>query len=248
VSYEGDTIFLDTAQVVLRDQVTSVSEGKIIDASDEDVDVFNRAFACAWTDRMEDTYRVEAIWRDMHNIFRHFAVARIIADRRDLDRAGFDGKLLLDNFRVPAQSLPDTVPGLNRLEDYHYKTRDGRKTINWSGWNSVCGGVSVAFNDNLKQHPDDGYVQGTGKMVLAARGGDLDKVSWGITKTVIKIDKPDATIAKYGTVAPPKEADAEPVVRESIADILARAAKTAPKPAAVTPGSIKDILKRYSKT
>ncbi len=106
-SEEADTVFLDTAQVVLRDEDqrsnTNIASGK--------VDPISREFACAWTARMEDTYRAEPIWRDMHNIFRLFAVSRIIADRKAFREVAFAQDMLLDRYELPVVPVPKIFAG-----------------------------------------------------------------------------------------------------------------------------------------
>src|SRR5690606_9584281 len=84
----AETVFLDTAMVVLSDENQMVPTSGALRASGK-VNPFSRAFACAWTDRMEDVYRAEPIWRDMHNIFRHFALARVIVERDALRSVNF---------------------------------------------------------------------------------------------------------------------------------------------------------------
>src|SRR5262249_1095152 len=101
VSYASDTVFLDTAQVVLRDQLQSLSEGRLMVGAWNESDALGRAFAGSGTERREDPSAAEPIWRDMHNMFRHFAVARIIADRNVFRQVGFDSDLLLDHYDPP---------------------------------------------------------------------------------------------------------------------------------------------------
>lgn len=232
VSYSGDTVFLDRAQVVLRDQVTSLSEGKLVDAAESNIDPFNRAFACSWSDRMEDTYRAEGIWRDMHNIFRHFAVARIMADRQAFRQAGFDTKLILDDYDLPRASTPDNLPGIGRVEEYRYS----RRAMRWTGWNAICGGVSIAFNNDLKPQDDDGMVQGSGSKILSVRP-QITAVSWNVTGPISPIRR-DMVTGPALSAVPPGEKD--PVVLESINDILAKHRVTSKAPD--TP--ITEILKR----
>ena len=237
VSYSGDTAYLDTAQVVLRDQVQSLSEGKLVDSAATTVDPFNRAFACAWSDRMEDVYRAEPIWQDMRNIFRHFAVARILADKQILRQVGYDFGFLLDRYTVDDFSTPSDLPGLGRVEKYGY-TRGGR---HYTGWNAICGGVSIAFNRDMQEHHDDGMSQGAGSKVLGARP-DITAVSWEVTGSVLPIAR-DMVIDRPKLVV--TATDTEHPVLESIADILKR--HEAPATAPVPSDSITDILKHFDK-
>jgi hypothetical protein len=176
----------------------------------------------------------------MHNVFRHFAIARILADRRVFQEAGFDASFLLDNYDVPATDTPSTVPGIGRIDEFRYKRKTDGRVTNWTTWNSICGGVSVAFNDDLKAGEDDGYIQGAGSMILAKRPG-LEDVSWDVSGFFAPVSR-EAVKSKIADVS--TGGDDEPVVVESIADVLSRSRK----PAAATspPGSsIEDILKKF---
>lgn len=132
IAPDGGTGFLETAQVVLRDE-DQRNTGQALVASGS-TDPIARAFTCAWTERMEEVYGAEPIWRDMNNIFRHFAVARILEQRRVLERARFDTQLLLDTYTPEPVKLPETLPGLGFV--------DRQSGQMWS----LCGGVSLGFD------------------------------------------------------------------------------------------------------
>ena len=74
------------------------------------VDPFARAFADTWSQRMEEIEQSEPIWRDMHNVFRHFAVAHIIADRKVCREAGFDADFLLNRCEPTALACRPACP------------------------------------------------------------------------------------------------------------------------------------------
>ncbi len=212
VSGNDDTVFLDTAQVVLRDQVQSFAEGKIVDAARTNVDRFNRAFACAWTEQMEETYRAEPIWRDMHNIYRHFAIARIMADKRAFRQVEFDPELVLDRFDIPRTELPDAVPGLGRIESWEY----GRSNRHGTYYVAVCGGVSVAFNNDLTSHgDDDGKVQVSGDRIAASRP-TTTTLSWTVD-TSAPVPRRTVVFAKSYKSEP--EEDGPVTILRSIADV-----------------------------
>ncbi|QFR33581.1 DUF1598 domain-containing protein [Ancylobacter sp. TS-1] len=132
ISPDGETGFLETAQVILRDE-DQRNTGQALVASGL-TNPIARAFTCAWTERMEDVYRAEPIWRDMNNIFRHFAVARILEQRRVLERVRVDMRVLLDTYTPEPVKLPETLPGLGFV--------DRQSGQIWS----ICGGVSLGFD------------------------------------------------------------------------------------------------------
>src|SRR5271156_6353260 len=159
VSEDADAVFLDRSQVVLNDENQMLS-GNALVASGK-TDPISREFTCAWTSRMEDTYKAEVLWRDMFNIFRHFAVARIMKDNEAISRADFSGDFLLEQYVVPIVNLPNTLPGLGHLSKYPHT--GGVLTP------SVCGGVSVGFNKPLETSPATTETANSGASVVASR-------------------------------------------------------------------------------
>lgn len=168
-----DTVFIDIAQVVLKDEAQSLTKSGL--SASGATDPVTRAFTCAWTERMEETYKAEPIWRDMHNIFRHFAVARAIRDNNALERVNFDGEYLLDKHVLGTVNVGPTLPGTGRIGQY-VASRDGRSHT-MSTW--TCGGVSVGFGDPLEKKPDAGRTGRSGRSAVASRPV-ATAVSWDI--------------------------------------------------------------------
>lgn len=214
-SEEADTVFLDTAQVVLRDEDqrsnTNIASGK--------VDPISREFACAWTARMEDTYRAEPIWRDMHNIFRLFAVSRIIADRKAFREVAFAQDMLLDRYELPVVPVPKSLPGLGRWEEYNKRER--RSSTLYTNW--VCGGVTVGFTKPIDTTEVATETPSSGRTVIAAKPPEMAAVSWPVSPAVLK------GIFDRSRPKSPATAPAAP----STPDV------GKPKP----PGSLKDLFK-----
>jgi hypothetical protein len=216
VSDDAETVFMDTAQVVLNDEDQVLRPGKL-EASGR-VNPFSRAFTCAWTSRMEDVYKAEPIWRDMHNIFRHFALARIMADREAFERAGFNGDYLLDRHEIAKADVPDSLPGLGRV--IPYETRRGRTTTNHLP--SICGGVSIGFQNPLNNNPQTDETRTSVQSVVTARPSPTT-VAWtivpGSLKNLLGSPRPSSPTAPAAIPAP------------------------APAPADTPPKSLKDLFK-----
>lgn len=170
---DGDTVFLETAEVVLRDEDQSL-QAKGLAASGK-VNPLSRAFACAWTQRMDDICEAESIWRQMHDQFRHFAVARILMERNAFRRVGFAGDFLLDRFNIPRVTVPATLPGLGRMDFYDVKNGDG-SFMRHSAW--VCGGISLEFDAPPAARPPDVETQLVKQRVIASRPEAA--VSWPV--------------------------------------------------------------------
>jgi len=177
-SEDADTTFLDCAQVILSDE-DQLFKGASLVASGEINDI-SRAFTCAWTDRMDDIYKAEPIWRDMHNIFRHFAVARIMRDRDAFRAVGFASEFLLDSYELPHVNVTDTLPGVGRIVR---QSDPGRPNARLAY--QVCGGVSVGFDKPLNKTEDGGETRAAGRSVLTARP-DVTAVAWTVTPGALR--------------------------------------------------------------
>lgn len=170
--------FLTTAQVVLLNKPHGYVDGKLDDIEAEDA--YSREFACSWTARMEETYRAEPIWRDMHNIFRHFAIAGIIAEKRVLANVEFDDKTLLQDFETRTPGPPDTVEGVSVIRF------DKVKRTSWAS--AYCGGVSAGFHKENLQVDTTANLEQTkrgGQSVLASRPADEMQVAWNVDPSAI---------------------------------------------------------------
>lgn len=154
ISASGDEGFLETSQVVLEDEDEMLTaSGRTASGK---VNPLTRAFTCAWTERMEEVYQAEPIWRDMHNIFRHFALAKAIVDQGVLEKARFNPRVLLETYIVRPVILWDTLPGLGVID----------RVENLRTW--VCGGVSLGMN-RLNSAPRLVTKVGVGNAVLSSR-------------------------------------------------------------------------------
>jgi hypothetical protein len=215
-SYQGSadasTVFVDTAQVVLNDEDQYLKGGALV-ASGE-TDEVSRAFTCAWTERMEDITKAEPVWRDMHNIFRHFAVARIMQDCDAFSQARFSGEFLLDRYELPSVKVPDTLPGLGRVIKYDVKAKGS--TTHWA--QSVCGGVSVGFNKPIEKTPDSPEAQAAGDSVLVARPAPT-AIAWAVSPDLLrgKFNAPAKPVKDGPTPSPNPERKAP-----SIGDLFNR--------------------------
>jgi hypothetical protein len=178
-SADGDVVFIDRAQIVLRDEQESLHASGVLRASGH-VDPLARAFAEAWTRRMEEIERSEPIWRDMHNVFRHFAIARIIADRGVFREAGLDADFVLNRCELPPIAIPASLPGLGRIEELSCREKQGNQIRIRLLLSTVCGGVSVGFGRRLDAQPDvGGKVAACGSRVLGCRPDPM-ATSWPV--------------------------------------------------------------------
>jgi len=184
---------------------------------------------------MEDVYKAEPIWRDMHNIYRNFALTRIMHDLDAFGQAGFDPDFLLHGYKVPVVEVPATMPGSVRVETY---VRPRGRTPGTYSYH-VCGGVDVGFNKPLDVNPDlDGETLLAGRSVLASRPA-ATAVAWAVTPGALDggLDRPSEPDA---TPEPAPAAPAEPKSPRSLEDLFR---PSMPPGEPKRPSSLRDLFK-----
>jgi hypothetical protein len=166
--YSQDIAFLETAPVVLLDEAnlnTAVMTPSGL------VSGFARAFTCEWSRRMEEINSAEPLWRDMHNMFRHFAISQIIASTKTFEKSGFDATFLLEGYSLEFVKLLDTMPAASKIT----VLKVDEKVL----YRGNYGGVSLNLNDNLmmaKQRTSD--VSAARTAVIGSRSSAA--VAWNV--------------------------------------------------------------------
>ena len=137
-SKHGETIYPDQAQVrpAARAQ-QAASDGRLVDSSPNAL--HDKEFARVWTNRMDETLNAETVRQNMANIYRHFAIAEIIARHDAFSNSRLNACYLLDDHHVARIELPDAMSGYARFPE----RSDGQQRAF-----SVCGGVSPGFSDS----------------------------------------------------------------------------------------------------
>jgi len=129
---------------------------------------------------MEEIYGAEPIWREMHNVYRHFAAGRIMVKESILSGSAYEEvRALIDAHKVDDVSLPATLPGLSRFE----VIESGRKRFA----STVCGGVSLGFTGRVlsKLSTPYGRFWTTGsvlKRAAIASRPDKSSKNWSISQ------------------------------------------------------------------
>lgn len=119
-------VFFDCIQIVLREA----------NAERSSPDPAARAFTCAWTNRMEEINRSEDIWRQMNNVFRHFALAKVLHENAAM--SVLPNRLVLwRDYKLSSTSVPAQYPAniIHRVV----------KMPNGKIWQSHrCGGIELS--------------------------------------------------------------------------------------------------------
>jgi len=171
---------LQSAQVILSDADANADAG----AKNGNEDPIAREFACDWTARMEDTIRAEPIWRDMYNIYRHFAIAHMLKER---SLHHYELTRLIDAHQIDHVELPDTLPGLGRWETIEETKGNRRMTL----VSSVCGGVSLGLASRVTATRVSSESNSPSQMALLSRAVMLSRpektsVSWTVPTTALQ--------------------------------------------------------------
>ncbi|BBO08915.1 SEC-C metal-binding domain-containing protein [Bradyrhizobium sp. TM102] len=179
-AHDYETAFLQSAQVILSDADADADAG----AKSGNEDPIAREFACDWTARMEETIRAEPIWRDMYNIYRHFAIAHILKER---NLYAYDLTRLIDAHEIDHVALPDSLPGLGRWETLEEAKGNRRLTL----VSSVCGGVSLGLASRLTANRVSSESKSPSQMALLSRAIVLSRpekssVSWTVPPTALQ--------------------------------------------------------------
>lgn len=224
-------------QVVLKtEDETASADGKSHVPTGR-LDPYAQAFTCAWSTRMEEIYKSEMLWQEMRNMYRHFALTRIMADLGAIKHADFDAEFFLDRFDIPNVPVPDTTPGGSRVEVYVQHHRSGSTTFA----RSVCGGVDVGFNKPIEKLPDpEGDILFAARNVLGSRPSPTH-VAWDVTPGKLKdiVDTPSTPVSR-----PSPEPGGSPSLKELFKGPGAAPSPPPAAPAAPTkPRSLQDLFK-----
>lgn len=152
-SPDGLAIALDAVDIALRDEDQRLQASGQHAASGR-VDPYARAFATEWTARMDEILPTDTLWQRLAAQYRWFALARIVADRSLLQRASFDSELLLERYDAVAEVAPATLPGLGGVFAMERTGSEGSRRFVSRVVMPVCGGVSLAMRDGLRQQRD----------------------------------------------------------------------------------------------
>jgi hypothetical protein len=127
---DENSIFIDCVQVLL-----TASSWNIHTLEKVENPIF-RDFAYTWTNRMEEIIRTEPMLRRMQDIFRMFALARILEQNHELMH--LSDRQVIESYLVPMITVPDHYDTSVVMHSIHSK-----RPFTWS----TCGGVTVRYQN-----------------------------------------------------------------------------------------------------
>ena len=171
--------------VVKAFTVALQTEHNIVTAQGERVNGSHDALAHEWATDFTRLYREIAIregsgiYLKLQQLFEHVAIAKLLAARTT--RGASPGlQSLLDDYELPAASVPDRLPGRGNLVSIDDRTGVAGQSVHRSVTLQVCGGVGIDIDpvgDDLVDN--DRRLAAVRGEVLAARPG-VSALSWDV--------------------------------------------------------------------
>ncbi len=155
-----DIIKIDECEVQLLTEKGYLKKEGFITKADESDDASTK-FASAFTDRLQDLGQEKKEFIELENLFNIFALFKAINFKGVFQEAGFSPDYLLHRFRMPSQSVPDSVRGISSIveELVNKKGKDVVKTFRVVI--PFCGGVNM----NIQVSEDNFVPDTTGELL-----------------------------------------------------------------------------------
>lgn len=124
------------------------------------------------------------IYRELENLFRLVALAKIIKFKSAHLEAGLDIDYLLERFQVSEEPVDKTLPGRSAVKEFEHCQDSGMGSRTAKLWMPSCGGVSV----NIQPEPTNFVKNSTGMLsnlkarILNSRPAKTD-LSWEVPET-----------------------------------------------------------------
>lgn len=165
--YPGQNVYDETqgAMVIRQCPVILLTEAEYLNASGNlvgsgQVNPLAHQFAQAFTARYADVAQLRPQYRELENLFRWVALAKIMENRRPHQAVGLNIDDLLERFRIREESLKPTLPGRSHVKRYeHRQDYEGGYSIAQL-WLPSCGGVEIriSMQNAIIEHPISGDI------------------------------------------------------------------------------------------
>lgn len=174
---EGAVEIKRSPVILLTEKEFLTSQGQI--TSTGTVDPEAAAFAAAFTKHYQRIAASRPIYRELENLFRFVALAKLL-QFNEVDKAtGLDVSYLLDNFKEPTVEVNRRVKGVGRVVPLKHVSQNGNTIGTVFVSLQTCGGVSIEIDIKPAYlRPDSsGELQSRRNDVLSMRP-DLNALWW----------------------------------------------------------------------
>ena len=148
--YPGENIYQEDEDIFMieRCPVTLLTEENYLSSSGDyvssgNVDQHAQQFCENFTECYDQVSELRPIYRDLENLFRTVALAKIIKFKSSHTNAGLDLSYFLEHFPVKKSEVKPQLPGRSAVKEFHHKQEfeDGYQITRL--WLPSCGGVSI---------------------------------------------------------------------------------------------------------
>jgi hypothetical protein len=177
---DDGVVMIERSDVILLDEQEYLTKGRRI-APTGRVDRLARKFTCEFSKRYREIAKHYLIYRKLENLFRWFALSRILVRGRAFKMAGLDADILVRKFAVQRVPVKRQLKGIAEVKEFDHveTTPTYRRKISLRL--PSCGGVSMRLDDgNMTFRRDPaGRLAAITRRVLSARR-DRDADFWNV--------------------------------------------------------------------
>jgi hypothetical protein len=168
------TFQLERVDVRLQTEAEFATETGLL-KKDARTDKLSDEFACRFSSQFPKIADLHSTYRDLENLYRWMALARVMVDEEPIDSSRADLAVLTDKFKLSEFEVPETVPGrsaVGRHDSGSYFIRI-----------PSCGGVELQFRrGSVSRRPEkiplDDFV---GNRILSSRPKSTRLAVWKVS-------------------------------------------------------------------
>lgn len=181
---DEDMVLIDKCEVILMTEEEYLSKGKIVGKGSANLNAMR--FAQRFSALYPEISVKRSIYRELENLFRFVALAKILNFKSPHEKVGLDIEYLLEGFPEYNTRVCESLPGRSNIREFsHQKDFEGGHEIYYLQFPS-CGGVSIAIDvdqGNFSKVQED-YLKKTRHAAIEARPSK-DSLSWNRSVRII---------------------------------------------------------------
>lgn len=177
---EGIALINECQVQLLTEEEFQTSKGEIVGTGRANPDA--EEFARCLTSHYEEVAARRPIYKELENLFRHVALAKLLKSKGFIGGAGQELNFLLERFRIPDTAVDSTLPGRSNVKGFSHRQDYANGYRIARAWIPVCGGVSMEFEISQSDIRRDatGRLAELRRRILRARSSP-DTVSWNFS-------------------------------------------------------------------